>query len=355
MEKEQNIKTTEMNANSENHSAQQAGPTKSKSKRKVIGFGLLLLILVVGGYFGYNEYAFYQTHVETEDAQTDGNINPVLSRVSGYVDEVLVNDNEHVDKGQLLVVIDSTEYAIKVDMAKAALENAKATLNVAKANLESANVALHKANVDYQRVKDLYQGGAATKSRLDDVEAARESAQAQVAVAKRRLSEAKSQINAKKDDLDFAQLQLSYTRIKAPSDGLVSKKNIEEGQLIQPAQPMMAVTNVNDVWVVANYKETELTNIRIGQNVNIAIDAYPDKTFKGKVESIAGATGAKYALLPPENATGNFVKVVQRVPVKIAFSNAPDSKYPIRLGLNVKASIDITQKSEEAKQTASRQ
>lgn len=351
MTQEQNNEA--QSSGSENNSSNNQRKTKQRSKRKIIGFGILLLILIVGGYYGYTEIMFYQTHVETEDAQTDGNISPVLSRVSGYVDHVYVDDNEHVEKGQLLVEIDSTEYALKVNMAKAALQNAKASLNVAQANLESANVALHKANIDYKRVHDLYTGGAATKSKLDDVEAERESARAKVSVAKRRLSEAQSQIKAKKDDLRYAKLQLSYTKITAPAAGLVSKKDVEVGQLIQPGQPLMAVTDVNQVWVVANYKETELNNIRIGQKVNISIDAYPDKTFRGKVESIAGATGAKYALLPPENATGNFVKVVQRVPVKIVFTEAPNPKYPIRLGLNVTASIDITQKSSQLKQTAS--
>jgi len=354
MEQEQNISTSE-NSNSENHTSQKQSKPKNRSRRKIIGFGVLLLVLIVGGYYGYTEIMFYQTHVETEDAQTDGNISPVLSRVSGYVDHVYVDDNEQVKKGQLLVTIDSTEYALKVNMAKAALQNAKASLNVAQANLESANVSLHKANIDYNRVKDLYEGGAATKSKLDDVEAERESARAKVSVAKRRLSEVQSQIKAKKDDLKYAKLQLSYTKITAPHAGLVSKKDVELGQLIQPGQPLMAVTDVHQVWVVANYKETELNDIRIGQKVNVSIDAYPNKTFRGKVESIAGATGAKYALLPPENATGNFVKVVQRVPVKIVFTEKPNPKYPLRLGLNVTASIDLTQKSEEAKQTASRQ
>ncbi|HKK46980.1 MAG TPA: HlyD family secretion protein [Balneolaceae bacterium] len=354
MEQEQNISTAE-NSNSGNHTSKKQPKAKNRKNRKIIGFGILLLVLVVGGYFGYTEIMYYQTHVETEDAQTDGYISPVLPRVSGYVDKVMVDDNEHVEKGQLLVAIDTTEYALKVNMARSALQNTKASLNVAQANLESANVALHKANIDYNRVQDLYKGGAATKSKFDDVQSERESARAQVAVAKRRLDEVQSQIEAKKDDLKYAKLQLSYTKITAPSTGLISKKDVEVGQLIQPGQPLMAVTDVYKVWVVANYKETELNDIRIGQKVNINVDAYPNKTFRGKVESIAGATGAKYALLPPENATGNFVKVVQRVPVKIVFTEEPNPKYPIRLGLNVTASIDITQKTEQANQTASRQ
>lgn len=338
MTQEQNTSQSET-SNAGNNSAK-----KSRNNRKIIGFGILLLVLIIGGYFGYTEIMFYRTHVETEDAQTNGNISPVLPRVSGYVTKVTINDNERVEKGQLLVEIDSTEYALKVKMAKSALQNAKASLDVAQANLESANVALDKANVDYNRIKDLYDGGATTKSQLDDVESARKAARAQVAVAERRLTEVQSQIEEKKDDLKYAKLQLSYTSITAPTTGLISKKDVEVGQLIQPGQPLMAVTNVNDVWVIANYKETELSDIRIGQTVDIAIDAYPDKTFKGKVESIAGATGAKYALLPPENATGNFVKVVQRIPVKIVFTEAPDPAYPVRLGLNVTATIDITQK-----------
>lgn len=321
-------------------------PTKKSAKRKVIGFSILLIIIIVGGFFGFEKVQFYQTHVETEDAQIDGTINPVLSRVSGYINEVYIEDNEAVKKGQLLVEIDSTEYALKVDMANAALENSRAKIHVAEANLRSTEIAKHKAKTDFKRAKDLYEGGAATKSKLDDASTAYAAAKSQVTTAQRRLTEAQAQINTRNDDLVYAKLQLSYTKIKAPSDGLISKKNVSKGQLIRPGQPLMAVTDVHDVWVVANFKETELSDIKIGQKVEIFIDAYPDKTFHGRVESIAGATGAKYALLPPENATGNFVKVVQRIPVKIKFTQREGANYPIPLGLNVLTSIDVNQKAE---------
>jgi membrane fusion protein (multidrug efflux system) len=336
-----NQNQNENNASAAGNEAQQNEASSLSPIRKIIGIVVAVAVLIGGGYYGYQQVLFYQNHVETEDAHTDGNISPVLPRVTGYVTDVYVEDNEYVEKGDLLVSIDSTEYALKAHMAEAALKNASAAKDVAQANLESAKVALHKAQIDYNRVHDLYEGGAATKSQMDDVETGLQSAKAQVEIAQQRLTEVKSRIEAKKDDLKYARLQLSYTQITAPNAGLVSKKDVETGQLIQPGQPLMAVTDTKEVWVVANYKETELSNIRVGQDVDIDIDAYPEKTFHGRVESIAGATGSKYALLPPENATGNFVKVVQRVPVKIVFTEKQDPRYPIRLGLNVTATINL--------------
>lgn len=181
-------------------------PTKKSAKRKVIGFSILLIIIIVGGFFGFEKVQFYQTHVETEDAQIDGTINPVLSRVSGYINEVYIEDNEAVKKGQLLVEIDSTEYALKVDMANAALENSRAKIHVAEANLRSTEIAKHKAKTDFKRAKDLYEGGAATKSKLDDASTAYAAAKSQVTTAQRRLTEAQAQINTRNDDLVYAKL-----------------------------------------------------------------------------------------------------------------------------------------------------
>lgn len=315
---------------------------KSGSRRYII-YPILALIVIIGGYFGYRGVHFYLTHAETEDAQIDGYISPVLPKVSGYVTDVHVEDNNHVHKGQLLVDIDSTEFVLKVHMAETALDNAKANLDVAKADLKTAKVKKNKAELDFNRAKNLYQGGATTQAQFDDARAAFEAASAQYDAADQRINQVRSEIKQRQDNLDYARLQLTYTHIKAPGSGVISKKDVEVGQLIQAGQPMMAVTDIKDVWVTANYKETELNDLHVGQIVKISIDAYPDTTFMGRIASIAGGTGAKFALLPPDNATGNFVKVVQRVPVKIVFLKDYSKTYPMRLGLNVTTSIDVTQ------------
>ncbi len=313
-----------------------------KSRNRVILYVILAVVLIVGGYYGYKEYHYYTTHVQTEDAQTDGHIVPVRARVPGYIAAIFVNDNQHVSKGQLLAQIDTTDYALEVHMARSALSNARANLDVSKASLNQAKVSLDKAKLDYHRISVLYKGGATTRQKYDDVKAAFALAKAAYAEAAQKVDQAHVQIEGQKGHLESALLQMSYTHITAPESGVISKKNVEVGQLIQKGQPLMAVTNVNNVWITANFKETELDHIRVGQTVKISMDAYPDHTFTGRVESIAAATGSKYALLPPENATGNFVKVVQRVPVKIVFAGK-DADKPMQLGLNVTVSIDYTQ------------
>lgn len=331
-----NIKNTDMEP-SENLNKKKSG------SRKYIIYAILALIVIVGGYFAYHGVHFYLTHAETEDAQINGYISPVLPRVSGYVTDVHVEDNDQVARGQLLVDVDSTEFVLKVHMAQTALENANANLDVAKADLQTALVRKNKANLDYNRARNLYKGGATTQARFDDAKSAFEAASAQYEAASQRIKQIRSEIKQRQDALDYARLELSYTHIKSPGNGIISKKDVEVGQLVQAGQPLMAVTDIRDVWVTANYKETELSNLHVGQKVKIYIDAYPDTTFMGRIASIAGGTGAKFALLPPDNATGNFVKVVQRVPVKIVFLKDYGKTYPMRLGLNVTTSIDITQ------------
>ncbi|HKJ30760.1 MAG TPA: HlyD family secretion protein [Balneolales bacterium] len=340
-----------MSKNSQGNESQNGGK-KKLSTGKIILYSVLAIILIVGGLFGYKEFRYYTTHVETEDAQTDGYITPVTARVSGYITEIKVNDNEHVKKGQLLAQIDTTDYALKVRMAKSALSSAKASLDVAKAAQEQAKVALDKAKLDFKRAAHLYKGGATTRKNYDDAQAALNAAKAKYNQTVQKVEQVKTNIKSQQDNLSFAKLQLSYTHITAPDNGVISKKKIQVGQLIQTGQPLMAVTNTHDVWVTANFKETELQHIKVGQLVKIHIDAYPGHDFTGRVQSFAGATGAKYALLPPENATGNFVKVVQRVPVKIVFNKNNHFSKPLQLGLNVTASIDYDQPSPSSNSTA---
>jgi membrane fusion protein (multidrug efflux system) len=343
------------NSQSQNKNSEQKAKKKGTIfgvPYKTIGIVVLGIVIIIGAYFGVTEFLYYHNHVSTNDAKTNGHISPVLSRVSGYVTHVYVDDNEHVKKGQLLVQIDTTDFALKVEMAKSALLNAKASLGVAKADVQTAKVKLDKAQTDYNRIKNLYQGGATTKSKYQDVQSRLASAKASHMKAERHVDVVESQIKSKKDNLKNAKLQLSYTTIRARSDGIVSEKNIKEGQYITANQPVMSLTDVRDVWVTANFKETGLYDIHVGQKAKITIDAYPNKKFKGRVQSISGATGAAFSLLPSSNATGNYVKVVQRVPVKIVFTQKPDSQFVVRQGLNVEVSININQKIDSSKNNA---
>jgi membrane fusion protein (multidrug efflux system) len=285
------------------------------------------------------------------------------------VTNVSVVDNQVVRSGAALVTIDPREFELKVANTEAALRtaevaletakanehNVRAALAVAQSNAHAAEIAYGKAGDDLKRDKSLVQGGAITQQQYDATKAAFDAAaaqmetarnqvevvRAQIATAQTQVEAATSQIAQKKNDLQFAQLQLDYTHIAAPADGRVSKKNVEVGQLVQAGQPLMAIAEDSTVWVTANFKETQLNEIRVGEPVEIEVDGYPDTTFVGQVESISAATGAKFALLPPDNATGNFVKVTQRVPVRIALRNVPTAPYTLRPGMSANVIVTV--------------
>jgi len=293
----------------------------------------------------------------------------VLPRVSGYVDRVLVVENQRVAAGQALIEVDPKELDLKVAEADAALQNAKAdqataqaalagaraSAQTAKANVETALVRQRKAASDLARDTNLFGTGAITDSQLNDTKAASDTASAeldavrtedqtadlQIAVAAARVGAARTEAAEKASDLDYARLQRTYASVTAPIAGLVSRKNVEPGQFVQAGQTLLSITSEADVWVVANFKETQLTRMKPGQGVEFEADTYPDFVFHGKVESIAGATGARFALLPPDNSTGNFVKVTQRVPVKIVLTQVPDGAHPLRPGMSVDATVQV--------------
>jgi len=352
-------------------------------RRKVIILTVLALLALAGGIFGIRTYLFYQHHATTDDAQIDGNIDPVLPRVSGYVKEVRVKENQHVDAGDVLVVIDPSDLQAKVDQEQAAVVNAQAAVSVAQAAVASARATLagtrakitgtqadvtaartrqEQTAADLARYKALYAKEEVSQQQYDAAraaadaaraaaEAARattetsrataESAAAQVDSAERQVAAAQAQVVQHQATLEAARLQLSYATLKAPASGIVSKKNVEVGQLVQVGQPLFAIVQGHDAWVTANFKETQLSRMRPGQKAEIEVDAYPDATFHGRVESLAAATGAKFSLLPPDNATGNFTKVVQRVPVKVVFTDPPDPHRPLRVGMNVSVVVNL--------------
>jgi membrane fusion protein (multidrug efflux system) len=341
-----------------------------KKPNKVLPI-ILGLILVVGIIFGIKEYIYYGKHVDTDDAQIDGDISPVVARVGGYVDSIYFQENTHVNKDQELVKIDDQDYKIKLEQAEAAKTGASANINVgqsqifanaansssAKAKVASASAQLEKVTKDYARYANLVQDGSITKQQFDQAKADLETAQANYRAAQDQYKAAvelegatKNQLNVthtgvtqKQVDVDYAKLQLSYTQIKSPASGMVSKKNVQIGQLVQAGQTLFSIVNDSSIYITANFKETQLDKIRAGQKVEVEVDAYPEMKLKGEVFNFSPATGAKFSLLPPDNATGNFVKVVQRVPVKIKISGSKEDMDRLHPGMSVNVSVIIAE------------
>jgi membrane fusion protein (multidrug efflux system) len=257
------------------------------------------------------------------------------------VTEVDVRDNENVRAGQLLLRIDTRDLQAKADTAQGALENARAQVSIARANVASARTARIKADQDLVRYRALRRKEEISQQQFDAARAAADAARSQVEAALQQVQAASAQVAQKRADLDWARLQLSYATVTAPASGIVSKKDVEVGQLVAAGQPLMAIVEGSEVWVVANFKETQLRKMRVGQKAEFTVDAYPKKEFRGRVDSFSAATGAKFSLLPPDNATGNFTKVVQRIPVKIVPTDPPDARYPLRAGMSVNAIVDL--------------
>lgn len=337
-----------------------------KEPKKIIPI-ILGVILIIGAVFGIREYIYFSKHTDTDDAQLDGDISPVSSRVSGYVDSVFFEENEHVQAGQVLVKLDDRDLKIKLEQALAAQRGAYASIDVsqsrtgaaaaaastAKANAETARIKLEQAEKDYKRYVNLVKDGAVTRQQFEQVKASRDAAEAayraaqqqyrsalqQEAASRSQTSVTSTTVDQQQAAVDFAKLQLSYTVIKAPVSGFVSKKNIQIGQLVQAGQSLFSIVNDSSLYVTANFKETQLENLRKGQHAEIEVDAFPDEPLEGEVYNFSPATGAKFSLLPPDNATGNFVKVVQRVPVKIKIKAPPEMKKRLRPGMSVTVSV----------------
>ena len=320
----------------------EAAPAGARRPRKrVVPWLIAAIVLGAGVIYGLRTIAFYRHHAETDDAQIEGHIDPVIPRVSGYVTSILVDDNQRVEKGQVLLTIDTRDLQSKAATAEGAVENARAQVAVARANVQAAETARARTADDLNRYRALRQKEEISQQQFDAARAAADAASAQRSGAAQSVAAAQAQVSQKQADLDFARLQLSYATVTAPSSGIVSKKNVEIGQLVQAGQPLMAIVQDRDVWVVANYKETQLRRMRVGERVTFEVDAYPKHVFHGRVESLSAATGAKFSLLPPDNATGNFTKVVQRVPVKIVPTDPSDPRFPLRAGMSVNTIVDL--------------
>ena len=345
-----------------------------KSKGKKIIFPVILGLVLVGALgFTAKEYFYGQSHEETDNAQIDADISPVVTRVSGYIKEIRFKDNQFVKAGDTLVVLDDRDFQIKLQQAEAALAVARQSVNVqqfavneartgiatAQANIETAKVRVWKAAEDFKRYEALYEDHAITKAQYDAAKAEKDAAEAalrvtqtQVPVVTEKVSTNRQQVQAtasniglRQADIDYAKLQISYTVITAPTDGIISKKTIQAGQLVQAGQSLFSIVNDGGLFLTANFKETQIESIKVGQPVHINVDAFADHPINGTVESFAGATGAKFSLLPPDNATGNFVKVVQRIPVRIKLDKS-DAAFlnNLRPGMSAKVVVD-TKKS----------
>ena len=326
--------------------SEQNNKEKDNGKRKIIylvGAAIVLGIVLAVLYISST-----LNRITTDDAYVEGRIHSIASKIPGTVKEVLIEDNQPVKKGDILVQIDPLDYEVKVNEAEAALGaekarllDAEAGIKTAMANLEMQQVSLNQATLDKNRAEALFKDNVIPKEKHEKILTAYDLAAAQLKVAEEQLEKAKSSkelegslIKQKEASLKTAQLNLSYTKIFAPSDGYVTGKSVETGNQIQPDQPLMAVVALDDIWVVANYKETQLKSVRPGQRALIKVDTYPGKVFIGKVDSIMAGTGAVFSLFPPENALGNYVKVVQRIPVKIIFDQGTDERHALRIGMS---------------------
>jgi membrane fusion protein, multidrug efflux system len=359
---------------------------------------VLALVLVGGGIFIWHYYSIRES---TDDAQIDGHINPISARVSGTVLQVLHDDNELVQAGTLLLELDPKDYQVALARAGADLANAQASataahvdvplttttsssqfaaataavraadreVQAAQARVQEAQANYNKAAADLKRMEQLVQkdevsrqqydtavaaaaaaratldaGGAAVASAESRVVQARAQAEAaqtvpeQIKMTRARAGAATADVQKYQATLEQAELNLRYTKIYAPVTGVLSKRNVEPGQVIQPGQQLFSIVDLDDIWVTANFKETQLKDMRPGQKATVKVDAY-GHTYNAAVVSIGGATGSRFSVLPPENATGNYVKVVQRLPVRVRFDKGQDPNHLLRPGMSVEPTV----------------
>jgi membrane fusion protein (multidrug efflux system) len=395
-----------------------APPPPPKRRRRMGPIGWIVLLVVVAGAAigGSMLLRYLESYEDTDDAQIDGDIYAVTSRIAGTVKAVYVQDNQQVKAGQLLVELDPRDYDVSVEQAKATVNQSQTEVESARPNVPITNVTTEtavssqeaditgveaqiagaerdyessvaqirqaeadnaKAQADLIRYKQLIAKDEISQQQYDQVEAAAKAAAATVDArkataeaaarnidaARARLQQAQTRIaearrnrpqqialqNAivrsrqattarERTTLDQALLNLSYTKIVAPVDGIIGKKNAEPGQEVSPGQQLMADVPITNLWVTANFKETQLKKMRVGQRVTIHVDAY-GRDYQGYVESLAGASGARFSLLPPENATGNYVKVVQRLPIRIGIKEGEDKDHLLRPGMSVEPKV----------------
>jgi membrane fusion protein (multidrug efflux system) len=340
-------------------------PPRSKRGKLKLFVGVAVLIVLVAAIFYYLHcVAPYES---TDDAFIDGYVTLVSPRVPGQITKLLVMDNQKVRAGDVLVEIDPRDYEAKAAQARADLAAAQSQLNqsqaqvkVSEAKVTQAQAAVTAADAENQRAADDLKRYESVESRAIS-KSSFDLAQAQARAAAANVESARSQTNAAESDVELSEagvetakaavqqaeaklqqveLNLSYTKIIAPLDARVTARSVQLGNYVQPGQALMALVP-RDVWVVANFKETQLTHMKPGQPVELTIDAYPRRKFKGKVDSLQAGTGARFSLLPPENAVGNYIKVVQRIPVKIIFDEELPTNLDIAPGMSVVPEVKV--------------
>jgi membrane fusion protein (multidrug efflux system) len=316
------------------------GPRRSsrRKRRWIVGIGVLVLLgAVAAGAYYYWQSRDYES---TDDAYIQGHPVSVSARVSGNVVAVHVKSNQRVPQGELLVEVDPRDYQIGLERAEAALQAAQANEQKASADVEAARATWVQQEQDLRRNEELVKQGAATEQALEHSRAAATTAQANLNAQEKNLVSVRAQTGVAKVAVDAARLQLSYTQVRAPQAGFVTQKSVEVGAYVNVGQPLLVIVT-DEMFVVANFKETQLTHMRPGQPVTMRVDAYPGVVFRGHVDSVQAGTGPTFSLFPPENATGNFVKIVQRVPVKIVFDDSSDSDSRLVLGLSVRPKVRV--------------
>lgn len=355
------------------------GGTKKKSKTFLI---VLVLLLLAGGAFGLSKLLYAKRHETTDDAQVEANISPVIPKIAGFVTDVRVKENQRVKKGDTLLLLDDRELKLRLDQTEAALGTAQSNLSSARATtaaseaniataqtavgtidaqIETAKVNLWRTAQDYDRYANLMQDHSITGQQFEQAKAAKETAEKQLQVlqqqklqASRQTSAVASQSSAtstqvgvvnstikqRQVEIEDAKLRLSYAVVTSPADGVVSKVNVQTGQFLQAGQATFSIVQQDEIWVVANFKETQYNKLKVGQRVTVEVDAFPGREFEARLTSFSPATGSRFSLLPPDNASGNFVKVVQRLPVRIEFSGKGDAPVKqLKAGMN--AAVDV--------------
>jgi membrane fusion protein (multidrug efflux system) len=314
-----------------------------RRRRLIIVIGIVVLLVAIGiGAYYYWQSRFYES---TNDAYVGGYPVTISARVSGNVARVYVQDNQHVPQGAPLVEIDPCDYRLRVAAAEAAVQAKQAEVQKAIADVAATRAVWTKQEQDLRRNENLAKQGVITTQTLEHSRAATAEAQANLNAEERQLTSVRAQVAQFQVAVDQARLQLSYTNIQAPRTGYVTEKSVEVGDYVNVGQPLLVIVP-DEMYVTANFKETQLTNMKPGQPATITVDAYPGVVFRGHVDSIQAGTGAAFSLFPAENATGNFVKVVQRVPVKIVFNRPPGPDHRLALGMSVEAKVQVKARDE---------
>lgn len=325
---------------------------------------IVLVLTAAAAIGGFWWWGYSRTHITTDDAFIAGRAYTIAPRISGRVAEILVQDNQRVEKGEPLVRIDRADYGLRVAEARANLALARnegsgsqALIEAARAGVVQAEAVLAQVVLDLGRSRSLYTTRAIPKEQLDQLETEKRVADARVAEARQKLRSAEADLGLGRNgdgdarvalrqaQLAQAELNLAYTSLVAPETGYVTRRGVEVGNYVQTGQPLMSIVNLDDIWIIANYKESQLAGVKAGQAVEFRVDMYPGRTFHGHVDSLMAGTGSAFALLPPENASGNFVKVVQRIPVKILIDRDTTAigrdGHTLKVGMSVAPTILI--------------